>query len=811
MTPEEAEQAVTQELLDGMIQANARGCCVDKISRWYANTFGDKADAVAEDAIEDYYAVSQAAFDLAVAWEIEFAEQAAFEAKMVVREARMLTDDELAARYEKAKSQVKRDGYSWYFKGKNRDEWECDEAKAAACLTRYGLSKWDFRIFHDAEVAAIESAGYDETAFDLLPTVDELENKTGTVSETPQLDAIENYYAVSTEAFDLAVDAERDNAFFAKPALERYKSARLGITHTVDKRGRHMWIGSFGTVSKAKVAELLSEYGLTVDEYLACEKIAEAEFNEKMNAYFKALYVEEFAADYAVTVEAQDIATNAEIEQAAKSESTITKFERPALPVLQKHLSEAKAELASLKRARDTIKKSYNENFSRENYNIAESRAFADELDERNAEINRQEEFVDWLENQVAKSAAELAEEYAVTVDAQDIATDAEIEQVAANHIAEQYKAARKLADKLIDAGKNYTLTIRANDAFSKACYGGDTLVGNYAGCQHLYKCGYVLILNNSWEIARGGKTIATGDGYENFHRFITCEFDVRERFAEISDTGSDDFIICGEHVYFQKGKFTCVESPKYHAELIAEAGIDGNKYCVYTLDENCKFSCVNFVTEEEFFKVMEQRGAFTDNEPEPPNAEIELANDDEPPVTAEDREEMNAAVQKFVHAIKGNYEQCRRAEQFKAQAPVVPLTGNITVDSGAKAFALVGEYFPAGLKFKCRTEDTNGADKFTFTDGGEMFLNATCTPDNRRIEYLEVINTDYSAGKRKPLSVLIKPPAHVDEEHFFGQETVTVKSPAEAVALIEHVAHGDSSFIASAIFPNCRLSLTNS
>lgn len=922
MTPEEAEQAVTQELLDGMIQANARGCCVDKISRWYANTFGDKADAVDEDAIENYYAISTEAFDIAVAWEIEFAEQAAFEAKMVVREARMLADDELAARYEKAKSQVKRDGYSWYFKGKNRAEWECDETKAAACLTRYGLSRYEFGIFHDAEVAAIENAGYDETAFDLLPNFEDdelrdylydfderqqlLEDKyepkpaAVTVSEKPELDASE--YAISQAAFDVAVDAERDNAFKAKTALERYKICRGVLGHTIDSRGRYMWHDISGRIiDKQRVAELLSLHGLTVDEYLACEKIADAEYLAQLDAALEAYDAKKLIAEYAVIVEAQDIATNAEIEQATKSESTITKFERPALPVLQKHLSEAKAKLASLKRARDTVKKSYSENFSRENYNIAESRAFADELDERNAEINRQEEFVDWLEDQVAKSAAELAEEYAVTVEAQDIATDAEIEQVAANHIAEQYKAARKLADKPIDAGKTYTLTVHASEDF-KELYGGDTLVKNYATCQHLYNGGKCVIFTNSWEIVRGGKTIATGDGINAFCRFITREFDVSERLAEIADAKSVDLEICGEHVCFQNGKFVWVMSPKYHAGFHAEAGIDGNEhYEISTADKNGKFTRGNFVTEEEFFIVMierggctidsvkivtsaietiddpdkaytltvhvtnedfrgyhvgdtivkrfgtyahmwdntwlprggdwklahgsktiatgngyedfhrfitceydvrerfagmsdsncfeleicgeylscqdfcrggsrkrarvwspkykagffsgaciddnkryqiytgagmsirrkflteeeffnlmEKRGGCTIDTNQPPvtaevaeankekinamvrelahrlrpdygqAAEIEAANDGEPPVTDEDREEMNAAVRKFAQSIKDNYEQCRRAEQVKAQATVVPLTGNITVDKKKKAAIII-------------------------------------------------------------------------------------------------------------------------
>lgn len=130
----------------------------------------------------------------------------------------------------------------------------------------------------------------------------------------PEVDASE--YAISQAAFDVAVNAERDNAFLAKPAIERYKSARLYLTYTIDKRGRHMWIGASGIVSKANVVELLSEYGLTVDEYLACKKTAEAEFNAKMDAALEDYNVKKLIAEYAVTVEAQDVAVDAEIENA---------------------------------------------------------------------------------------------------------------------------------------------------------------------------------------------------------------------------------------------------------------------------------------------------------------------------------------------------------------------------------------------------------------------------------------------------------------------------------------------------------------
>lgn len=599
-----------------------------------------------------------------------------------------------------------------------------------------------------------------------------------------EIDASE--YAISQAAFDIAVKAERDNAFNAKPSLERYKSARCSITHTIDKRGRHMWTGGFGFLSKKDVSAWLSGYGLTVDEYLACEKIAEAEYLSKLDAVFNARDVEELAAEYAVTVDAQDVATVAEIELAnavtveaqdsavdaeiSNAESTITKFERPALPVLQKQLNEANVHLESLKRARDIAQKSYSANFSVENYNSVASRAFTEERDERNAQIKAQEELIEWLEDQIAESAAELAESHVVTVEAQDVAVDAETEQATETP---------RITDK--DFLNEATFTMTATEA-AKAV---STLVDNF---RHMGNFHEVTLSKPDNEVLWKRTFRGTGNGTTylieevlnhpdgtlrevwirgdvNYMGIVTIK--ISDNNEQATDTGDKVNTDRRELIIGEETERVCVTisvkdcfnaDNEDDSELLAdleheldwipgiiryrvdaEAGVcatasDDDAICsIEELFDKYRLNYSRYVFREKVTVV---------NEPEP-----------EPPVTAEEREEMNAAVRKFAHAMKDNYEQCRRAEQAKAQAPVVPLTGLISVDSGAKAFALVGDYFPNGLAFKCRTEGFNGEDVFTFTDGNEMFLTATCTPDNRRIELLQVVNSNESGSKRKPLT----------------------------------------------------------
>lgn len=196
------DYAVTLDAQDSAVDAEIQN----------AAATNEKPDTVDETEIDaSDYAISEDAFNFSVAVEIEEAEQAAFEARVI---ARTLADDNLAARYEKAKSQVKCERYEngWYgryFKGKNRTEWEYNETKAAACLSRYGLLRSQFATFHDAEVAVIEGSGIDETAFDLLPSVDELNDEDDADTKIDTASEIStDEYAVTVEAQDAAVEAD---------------------------------------------------------------------------------------------------------------------------------------------------------------------------------------------------------------------------------------------------------------------------------------------------------------------------------------------------------------------------------------------------------------------------------------------------------------------------------------------------------------------------------------------------------------------------------------------------------------------------
>lgn len=91
--------------------------------------------------------------------------------------------------------------------------------------------------------------------------------------------------------------------------------------------------------------------------------------------------------------------------------------------------------------------------------------------------------------------------------------------------------------------------------------------------------------------------------------------------------------------------------------------------------------------------------------------------------------------------------------------------TGEITVDSGAEAWSLVGKHFPKGnLEFYRAYKGFNNEDKFCYTLDEIIYVHVTCTPDNSRVELIEVINTYESGSKRKPLTVYIKPAPASDD-----------------------------------------------
>lgn len=93
-------------------------------------------------------------------------------------------------------------------------------------------------------------------------------------------------------------------------------------------------------------------------------------------------------------------------------------------------------------------------------------------------------------------------------------------------------------------------------------------------------------------------------------------------------------------------------------------------------------------------------------------------------------------------------------ANDVKVELP----KGEITVESGAKAFELVAEYFPNGLNFCKASKGFNREDVFSYSDDKEdLFAVATCTPDNSRVEVVEIIDTNESDSKRKPLFIVIE------------------------------------------------------
>lgn len=80
----------------------------------------------------------------------------------------------------------------------------------------------------------------------------------------------------------------------------------------------------------------------------------------------------------------------------------------------------------------------------------------------------------------------------------------------------------------------------------------------------------------------------------------------------------------------------------------------------------------------------------------------------------------------------------------------------NITVNNGADAWAIIGKHFPEGVNFKCVSKGFNREDVFSYTNDEVIYVVATCTPDNSRIECIEVINTNESGSDRHVLTIYI-------------------------------------------------------
>lgn len=171
--------------------------------------------------------------------------------------------------------------------------------------------------------------------------------------------------------------------------------------------------------------------------------------------------------------------------------------------------------------------------------------------------------------------------------------------------------------ESIDDPDKAYTLTVHVTNEDFRDYPVGDTIVKRFGTYARMWDCGTWLPRGGNWQLAHGSKTIATGNGKEDFYRFITCEYDVRERFAGMSDSNCFELEICGEYLSCQdfcrggKGKCAYVWSPKYKAGFYAGACIDDNKrYHIYTgagMTIRRKF-----LTDEEFFNLMEKRGGCT-------------------------------------------------------------------------------------------------------------------------------------------------------------------------------------------------------
>lgn len=100
--------------------------------------------------------------------------------------------------------------------------------------------------------------------------------------------------------------------------------------------------------------------------------------------------------------------------------------------------------------------------------------------------------------------------------------------------------------------------------------------------------------------------------------------------------------------------------------------------------------------------------------------------------------------------------------EETEAELP----KGDITVESGSEAWAIVGKYFPKGnLEFYRAGKGFNNEDTFCYTLDEIIYVHVTCTPDNKRVKCIEIVNTyEESESERNILTVNIAPPVKAEE-----------------------------------------------
>ena len=646
-----------------------------------------------EGEMVDEYAITEDAFNFAVEYEIEEAAIVAGEARAI---ARILANETLKIRYDKAKTQVKHERYEngycgWYFKGKNRDNWECNVTKATACLTRYGLSRFEFIIFSENEPAVIDNNGYDETAFELLPTVDELNDvevdepeqvAENHIAEQYQFAAkfadklfrVERFSDEQINAVIIAIFDGNHDAESVKKLIDDFKAANFNEAQEVAARLEEIIADEAKRAADKPTPEISEKESLEIDKKILVDEIDEARealaqaeadsevpqehidnlrdvIDRKLNEYYET-YAKldalnstpeiKQAADTVTEIQKMQSAFASAIEDSNVDFSATLTINGETLTFEEGQLLEiASTRYGAYCQIRNGRKIFYYRGNRVSKQDFFAHIATEDKATDERAAItqfvakfggseikpgtNPQANFVAQIHPILANGRQD---DYAATFDSKADAHNfiAEFKTLAGGmKFLATIKRGSFFGEELyrhglkgdftmttttkLDTAKTYTLTIYT-DVWAD---GDNTLVENYDTCRHLHISGKYLISKHSWKLTRGGKTIATGDGVKDFCHFITCEFDVSERLAEIADVKSASLEICGENVHFRNGKCIIVHSPKYHASFHAEAGIDGNEhYEINKSDERGNFSRFEFVTEEEFFNTLERRGGCT-------------------------------------------------------------------------------------------------------------------------------------------------------------------------------------------------------
>ena len=91
-----------------------------------------------------------------------------------------------------------------------------------------------------------------------------------------------------------------------------------------------------------------------------------------------------------------------------------------------------------------------------------------------------------------------------------------------------------------------------------------------------------------------------------------------------------------------------------------------------------------------------------------------------------------------------------------------------VTAKNGTEAFKMIHDFLGKEISFSNVSEGYNREDIFTFTADEGIFISATCTPGNSRVECIEIINTNEGGSARHPLTVYI-----IDAD---AESTATVK-----------------------------------